>query len=353
MENLTFNLRTVASIFDIIKILDNGGIGIALAVDDEKKLVGIVTDGDIRRAILNSIHDIKDVVNYYPITMHHKTRRRDVVSKLRALHRRHMPLIDDHGVLVEIFSLDDIEFVSKDSTIVIMAGGLGSRLGELTKDTPKPMLKVGDRPMLRHLIDMFSSYGFRSFIFCVNYKKDVIKNYFAEGSELGVKIKYVEEHDKLGTAGALSLIPSEYLSEDFIVINADVLTTLDFSDVVNHHCKASAVGTMCVRRYSHQIPFGVVVTKDDNSIMSIEEKPMINFDVNAGIYVLNKKALSYLKYSEYLDMPNLFQMLVDDGLNTNVFQVEDYWLDIGRVDDLNKANHDMGSILGISGLVTK
>ena len=264
----------------------------------------------------------------------------EIISKLKSLHRRHMPIIDENGFFKNVFSLDDIDFVTRENVVVIMAGGLGTRLGELTKDIPKPMLNVGSQPMLLHLVELFREQGFRQFIFCVNYKKNVITDYFSNGSKFGVEIEYVTENTRMGTAGALSLIEKE-IDKPFFVINADILTNLDFTSFLSFHKKQDCLATMCVRSYQFQVPYGVINSNEEQSLLSIEEKPNVSFDVNAGIYLLDPKVLSYIPRNQFFDMPSLFEMLVKDNMPTKVYPVQDYWLDIGRKEDLAQANIDM------------
>lgn len=336
----TFLLQDSSTLRDAIQSLDEGGIGFLAFVDQEQSLQGILTDGDLRRAILNKNNDLLSIINKSPVTMPHASEKREVIAKLKSLHRRHMPLVDNENKLKSVFSLDDIEFVSKDNTVVIMAGGLGTRLGELTKEKPKPMLNVGDRPMLQHIVEQFRDQGFCRFIFCLNYKKEVIEDYFGCGDRFGVKIDYVIENSRMGTAGALSLI-NQALDRPFFVINGDVLTNLDFNDFLDFHMMEGSKASMCVRQYQQQIPYGVINTDDNNQITSIEEKPSYFFNVNAGIYLLDPEILPLVPKDTFFDMPTLFEKLVLRSDKTTVFKVHDYWLDIGQREDYHKANIDM------------
>ena len=337
-------LQDSTSFEDVVEALDQGGIGFLALVDGVGFLQGIVTDGDVRRALLKKDYTVNAMINKTPEVADVSTNEREIVARLKALHRRHMPLVSGEGKFKGVFSLDQIEFVSRSNKVVIMAGGLGSRLGELTKNIPKPMLTVGNKPMLLHLVELFSEQGFREFIFCVNYKKEIIQNYFKCGKEFGVKISYIEENKRLGTAGALSLIKRP-VSEPFFVINADILTHLDFTGFLEAHLENTSVASMRVRQHTYQVPFGVVNSDDSSSIINIDEKPTYSFDVNAGIYLLNPDVIDKLPINEYFDMPSLFESLVDEGYNTSVYRVDDYWIDIGRKEDLQKANLDMNGYL--------
>ncbi|UTZ36296.1 NTP transferase domain-containing protein [Vibrio campbellii] len=338
--NHTIVYNKSLSLKEVVKVLDDGGIGLVSFVDKDGKLVGILTDGDLRRGILNSVSDIDELVNFKPIKMHVSSSKGDILARLKNLHRRHMPLVDENGVLVSVFTLDDVEFVSRPNTVVIMAGGLGSRLGELTKDTPKPMLHVGDKPMLQHLIEQFREQGFRKFILCLNYKKEKIQDFFKNGEEFSVDIEYITESKRMGTAGALSLI-NKGLNEPFIVVNADVLTNMKFGDFLDFHQQSTALASMVVRRYEQIIPFGVVNSSKGGNILNIEEKPSVSFEVNAGIYALDPIILNEIPKNEFFDMPSLFKKLIENKLTCSSYKVNDYWIDIGRKEELEKANEDI------------
>ena len=339
MKN-AFQLKNNSTFEMIVDALDKGGVGFLAIIDEHEILKGIVTDGDIRRSILKKTYSIEAMLNKNPEVMQHLSPKREIISRLKTLHRRHMPLVDSEGYFKGVFTLDDVEFVTRKNTVVIMAGGLGSRLGELTKDTPKPMLSVGTKPMLQHSVELFSEQGFRNFIFCVNYKKEVIQDYFSDGAKFGVRIEYIEEKSRMGTAGALGLIKSR-IDEPFFVINADVLTNLNFVDFLDFHCKSKSIASMCVKNYKHQVPFGVVNSEFGNKITSIKEKPELNFDINAGVYLLNPDVLINVPKDIFFDMPSLFQSLIEQEKKTSVYRIDDYWIDIGRKEDLERANTDL------------
>lgn len=337
----SFLLTPNTTLQDVVLALDNGGVGFLAFIDENNTLLGIITDGDLRRSILNKTSNIQEIINRKPETMHARTSVRDVMRRLKVLHVRHMPLIDSDGKLITVFSMDDIEFLSRNNYIVIMAGGLGSRLGELTKEIPKPMLKVGDRPMLQHLVEQFRDQGFSKFIFCLNYKKEVIQEHFLDGKKFGVTIDYVIEDKRLGTAGALGLINKKLLVEPFFVINADILTSLDFNKALIYHCEKNAIATMCVRQFQQEVPYGVVSASKELFIENIKEKPSFSFDVNAGIYVLDSLVLDLIPPDTFYDMPTLFQSLIAQKSPCAMFRLLDYWVDIGRKEDLLKANDDI------------
>jgi len=337
-----FTLTPESTLYEAIQSLDDAGIGFLAFIDENQHLIGILTDGDLRRGILNKKTELIDIINTSPTTVQYDTPKRNIIAKLKNLHRRHMPLVDNHNIFKGVFSLNDIEFASKDNPVIIMAGGLGRRLGDLTKVTPKPMLQVGDRPMLRHLVEQFRDQGFRHFIFCLNYKKEIIRDYFGSGEKLGINIQYVIEKKRLGTAGALSLLPSE-ISTPFFVVNADVLTNIDLNKLLDFHIEKGNVATMCVQQFEQKIPYGVIISDENENILDIKEKPTSTFNVNAGIYVLNPEALHSVPNNTFFDMPTLFQKLIVQSQPCRVFNLQDYWLDIGQKDELNQANEDMSN----------
>ena len=338
--NNTFILKEDSTFELAVEALDRGGLGFIAVVDENYLLLGILTDGDIRRSFLRKEFDLPSIINKKPEVMSHTSSKQEIISRLKLLHRRHMPLVNEKMQLKDVFSLDDITFVTRDNPVVIMAGGLGSRLGILTKETPKPMLNIGNKPMLQHLIEQFRDQGFRKFIFCVNYKKNIIRDYFADGSTLGVKIQYIEEEKRLGTAGALSLInPS--IDVPFFVINADILVNIDFMQLLNFHLQSQSLATMCVREFHMKVPYGVINSNGNNKLLSVDEKPQITFDVNAGIYLLDPCVNNYIPKNQFFDMPSLFEILIDKELQSSVFQINDYWRDIGQKEDLEQAHSDM------------
>lgn len=325
---------------DAIKLLDLNGNGVLPVVDEDQKLLGLITDGDIRKAILNNHLDLEHIINKNPHKLHVDTSKNQVINYLKKIHRRHIPLVNDENRFIRIFTLDEIDFNLKANWVVIMAGGLGTRLGDLTKDTPKPMLKVGAKPMVEHIIDMFVSHGFTKFMLSVNYKAEVIKDYFGDGSKFGIEVKYLEEKKRLGTGGALSLIDIE-LNESFFVTNGDVLSSLDYEKLLAYHKEQNATATMCIRKDSYQIPYGVIEVDEANNIKAMKEKPIKEFYINTGIYVLEPKVLNYVPKDEFFDLPSLFDVLKSEGKSTKSLEITDYWIDMGKPSDYEKINKDL------------
>lgn len=324
---------------DALRLLDSNGNGFLPVVNEQETLIGIITDGDIRRAILNKNLELNAVINTNPTTCLVGTSHIEIKRKLRAIHRRHMPVVDSERRLLEVVVLDEFEFLAKNNWVVIMAGGLGTRLGELTKNTPKPMLSLGGKPILQEIITHFKSQGFGKFVICLNYKAEVIQDYFKEGDSLGVEIRYTIENKRLGTAGALSLIDFE-MEDSFFVVNGDVLTSINYDDFLNYHQVNQSDATMCVKKMGFNIPYACVEFNTEMDLVSLKEKPSFDYFVNTGMYILGPDVLKMIPKDEYYDMPFLFEKLVESDKKTKVFSMEEYWLDLGKPEDFAKGNHD-------------
>jgi dTDP-glucose pyrophosphorylase len=324
---------------DAIATIDSGNMQLALVVSSCGRLVGTVTDGDIRRAILRGIPlegPVADVVNLNPIVASIRDSQELILSQMRAKQISQVPVLDEDRKIIRIEIMSEL---TQDNPVpniaVVMAGGLGSRLQPLTNDCPKPMLRVGGRPILETILDNFISHGFRRFYFSINYKADLIKDYFGDGSRWGVDIRYLYEDQKLGTAGALSLLP-ESIKDPLVVMNGDLLTKTNFRQLLDFHSAQTGLATMCATEYEFQVPYGVVYT-DNSRILGVEEKPAHRFFVNAGIYVLDPIVLERIPAQEYFDMPSLFQDLIASDCETSVFPIREYWLDIGHLKDFDRA----------------
>ena len=215
----------------------------------------------------------------------------------------------------------------------------------MTEHIPKPMLKVGNKPILDTIIHNFKKHGFRNIILSVSYKSEVIEEYFGDGSNFGVNIEYIHEDKRMGTAGALSLMRDK-LNESFFVMNGDLLTNINFENMMNYHLSNKSIATMGVREYDFQVPYGVV-NIDGNKILNIEEKPVHKFFVNGGIYILDNKVIDFIPDDVFYDMPTLFENMIDKQFKTISFPIYEYWLDIGRIEEFEKANKDYINIFGI------
>lgn len=327
------------SMKDALKVIDKGTKRIAIVVDTENKLLGTLNDGDIRRALLKGVmleDSIKNVYYTSPFVCNIHDSKEKVIKTAIKNKVYQIPIVDDNYRLVEVEDLATLlTNANRKNKVILMAGGLGTRLQPLTDDTPKPLLKVGTQPILQTIIENFSSYGFKDIVISVNYKAEMIKNYFQDGSSFGVNITYIEEGKRLGTAGALSLIEEE-LSEPFFVMNADLLTNVNFEHFLDFHSYGNSNATMCVREYDFQVPYGVIETQNDK-ITSIVEKPVHKFFVNAGIYLLSPEILTRIPKDTFYDMPTLFNELIEEKKCVLSFPVHEYWLDIGHMEDFQKA----------------
>jgi dTDP-glucose pyrophosphorylase/predicted transcriptional regulator len=330
------------SLRQTIEAITNGNLQIALVVDSENKLLGTVTDGDIRKAILAG-KDLNitagEAMRNQPITSASKTPRTAILKLMREKRIHQMPLVDDRGRVVDVLTVDDmIGAAHKPNAVVIMAGGLGTRLHPLTEETPKPMLKVGGKPILETIIQSFIDQGFTNFFVSVNYKANIISEYLGDGSRLGAKINYLHEKSRLGTAGGLSLLPRD-IHAPIIVMNGDLLTRISVDALLDFHERENAVATMVVREDHYQVPYGVVEV-DGTQIIGVEEKPIQRHLVNAGIYVISQDGLSNIPGETFYDMPTHFAKLAANGHRTAAFPLHEYWVDIGRLDELERAQRE-------------
>ncbi|PHR89012.1 MAG: alcohol dehydrogenase [Leeuwenhoekiella sp.] len=334
------------SVKEALQRLDKEALRIVLVCDDSMKLLGVVTDGDIRRALLKSVsleNEVQTIMNTSPTTVANSLSRKDAIALMQSKSILAVPVLDEEK-LVGLQTLQQAKSTQKyDNPVFIMAGGFGTRLRPLTDETPKPMLKVGERPILETLLLNFIKSGFSNFYISTHYLPEVIRNYFGDGSQWNVNITYVHEENPLGTGGALGLLPDTTPDLPLIMVNGDVLTTVDFERVLDFHAKNNAVATMCVREYDYQVPYGVIVG-DGERIVSMEEKPVQRFFVNAGIYVIEPKVFSRVEKNLRIDMPTLLQSYIDKNEDVLMFPIHEYWLDIGRMDEFNRAQEDIHTL---------
>lgn len=344
MKKIT--LLPSSTIKEALENISASGMKIAIVVDQKDKVIGTITDGDIRKGLLSNFNLADSIEKLYfkkPTIANINESKKSIIKKAISNKLYQIPIVDNNGKLVDVEDLATLLNVThKKNRVILMAGGLGSRLYPLTKDTPKPLLHVGNKPILETIIKKFAQYGFVNITISVNYKAQLIKEYFKDGSEFGVNIDYIEEKKRLGTAGALSLIKNKP-SEPFFVMNADLLTDVNFSHLLDYHIESRSEATMCVREYDYQIPYGVITTKE-SKIISIEEKPIQSFFVNAGIYVLSPNVFEYIPHNVFFDMPTLFNTLIEKGNNTLSFPIHEYWLDIGRIEEFEKANNEYHTV---------
>jgi len=340
MGNYSVHKDQLKTFEDIIRYLDGFGVGFLAVLDSQNKLYGIVTDGDVRKALLNQKKDINDIINTEPFTLPISTPKAQIITYLQTKRRIHVPLTDEEGTLIDVFLLNNFEPHYKPNHVVIMVGGLGSRLGKLTEEMPKPMLEVKGKPILEYIIDSFKNQGFNKFILCVNYKKEVIKNYFEDGSGFGVSIQYIVETSRLGTAGAISLINDECLEHPLFVVNGDVITNIDYQSVLDFYHGSKAAAVMCTKSISQTNPYAEVSFDAQYNLVDLKEKPTSQFYINLGVYILNKAVIGLLAKNEFFDMPNLFLKAKETHCTIKVFNVNDDWMDIGKPNDYLTIRND-------------
>jgi len=330
-------IQTTISLKDALKRLDSLEIKTLFVLDNNEKLIGTLTDGDVRRAIISG-HQVDESIELFMNRKPHFAYENDSIeyklSMFEELPIRYLAILNNDDIIVNILSKDEI--TSLTNYAIIMAGGLGSRLGELTKDTPKPLLKVGSKPILEAILESFSTNDINNFLISVNYKSEMIKEYFGKGEKLGLNISYIEELKKLGTAGCLSLIEDKP-TEAFFVMNGDVLVDIDFKDMLSFHLENNFIATMGVVSYYIDIPYGVIEIDSDNTLKCIKEKPKERFYVNAGVYLLNPETIEMIPKNSFYDMPSLFEALKNENKKVGVYNKLKNWLDIGHIDDYKKA----------------
>ena len=333
------------SIGKALEIIDKNSKQICLVVENEK-LVGTLTDGDIRRGFLNGLgldSSIKSIVFKEPTTCSVGDSKEKILKTAITNKLHQIPIIDNNGGLVGLKEIGELlKPKSKSNSVILMVGGLGTRLMPLTKNTPKPMLKIGGKPILQIIVEGFIKSGFVNITMCVGYKSNVIQDFFKDGKAFNANIEYVVEEKRMGTAGALTLLKKD-LNEPFFVMNGDLLTDIDYEKLLDFHQENNSKATMCVRKYEIEVPYGVVNTSEDRVIL-IEEKPVHNFYVNAGVYLLEPDCIDLIPHDEFYDMTSVFERLINAKKKVVSFPLVDYWLDIGRLEDFNQANMDYKSL---------
>lgn len=322
--------------------IDSAGLQIALVLDGNGQLAGILTDGDVRRAILASRSleaPVAEAMNRNVTTVAERADQREMLAVMRRKVIHHLPLVDAGGRVTGLVTLDELIGVkARPNWVVLMAGGLGTRLHPLTQDCPKALLPVGGKPVLETILENFVEQGFRNIFLSVNYKAEMIRSYFGSGERWGAHIEYLVEETRLGTAGGLQLLPGRP-DVPLIVMNGDLLTRTSFDSLLKFHEEQGADATMAVRDYEMRVPYGVV-RLDAERIETIEEKPARNFFVNAGIYILGANVIDLLPRGVHCDMTDLFRRAIEAGRKTAAFPVREYWIDIGRIEELEKANRE-------------
>ncbi|HEY6396044.1 MAG TPA: nucleotidyltransferase family protein [Solirubrobacteraceae bacterium] len=342
-------IRPTNTLRHTMALLDRTGVGIALITDDDQRLLSTVTDGDIRRALLAGRGLDDPMVKFdlstsliagpdQPVTAPEGTPPDRLLEMMYSASVRHIPVVTSDGRVVDLYTLSELAGTQcRHVDAVVMAGGFGSRLRPLTERLPKPMLQVGDRPLLQHILERLERSGIRRVHVTTHYQADAITEYFGDGSRLGLQIEYVQEKEPLGTLGALGLLPEQ--DTPLLVVNGDVLTDVDFDAMLSYHEDSGVEMTVGVRQFEMAVPYGVVDIVA-NRVRALEEKPIYHLFVNAGIYLVEPAILRRIEPGRRLDATELIGQLLTEGRPVASFPIHEYWLDVGRHDDYERANRD-------------
>lgn len=347
-ESVTVNHKD--TLHQALKVLDTSVARIALVLDDDKNIIGSVVDGDVRRGLLRGATldgPATAVMRKNPFVLPDTTPRQQLLEAMRTHDIRQIPLVNEKGHLEGVVVYDmlaEIKRPVRSNQVVIMAGGKGRRLFPLTTDMPKPMVQVGGRPMLEWIIMRLTHYGFRNFTLAINYLGHMIEDHFGDGKSFDCNITYLKEDLFLGTAGALSLIKNTP-SEPMLVMNGDILTTVDFEALLDTHILSGAVATVCARSHQTEVPFGVI-KQQNNKLMGIDEKPVYENLISAGMYAISPQVLDHIPKDKVSDMPGVLMNLVRQGEHVGVFSMNEEWLDVGRHDDLDRAKQHFTAAAG-------
>ena len=346
-----------STISETLQNLNSSGLLISCIVDEQRNLIGIVNDSDIRRSFLKKIDlnsSIMDIVNINPFVLPVEMTTEEILHAVDQTARREIPLIDKNGMLQDIFVLGisderqpqnnnkkisrSVSIAVLPNTMFVLAGGLGTRLRSVVSDRPKPLALIGDRPILELLMRQAHMRGINKFILSINYMGEMIESYFSPDRFPGFQIDFVKESQPLGTAGSIGNI-AEVIESPLLVANADVLTNVPFEKILKHHVKENSDITCVVRNHHFSVPFGVV-DLNGFDVVGVREKPSIDLIINAGIYVLSPQVCRLVKKNAYLDMPDLIKLCLTQKMKVSAFPLHEYWLDVGKPEDYKKANEE-------------
>lgn len=327
-----------------LSVLDKQGLiaNVLFVVNDDNILQGSLTDGDIRRALLRGIEISAFVDKAMKKDCHYLTRPFDKkeVDTSKSIGITFIPVVDEQKRITSILNLKNYKsFIALDA--VLMAGGKGKRLYPLTEKTPKPLLKVGERPIIEHNIDRLIKFGIDNIFISINYLGEKLISHFGDGSEKGINISYINETSPLGTVGSVKLAEKDLNKDTILVMNSDLLTTIDFAEFYNAFTESSADMAVAATSYHVDVPYAVLEVKEDNIVHSLKEKPRYTYYSNAGIYLIKKDVLPYIPDNEKFDSTDLMEKLIQEGKKIITFPIIGYWLDIGKMDDYKKAQEDI------------
>lgn len=341
VENV--KLAQTSTIKQALQVINKGAMQIAFVVDPNDRLIGTLTDGDIRRALLGGADLNSSIENIFfknPTFAKIGDSKEKILKLALSKQLYQIPILDDNGKLIDVKKIEElVKPKNKPNKVVLMVGGLGTRLRPLTDTIPKPMLKVGSKPILQIIIERFVKQGYIDITLCTGYKSEIIKRFFESGEKFGANISYVKENQRLGTAGALGLLEN-LPNEPFFVMNGDILTEISFDEMLESHIQKNAIATIGTREFEYQVPYGVINEKN-SFVLSIEEKPLQKCLVSAGVYVLSPKCLKGIQKDVYIDMPNLLMSLIDKNLKVVQYTIDGYWIDIGRREEYERANEEI------------
>lgn len=331
-----------------IKILDKEALQLILIANKDKKLIGTVSDGDIRRALIKNLDmdtKLSKIMFTEPTYCHKDISEEKLLNLMKSKEVLQIPIVNKDLKILGLKTINNLignkNIIPKkiDNPVLLMAGGFGKRLEPLTKKVPKPMIKITDKSLLEITLERLVDSGFFNFFISTHYKSEIITKYFGDGSKWGVNITYIKEKKPLGTAGSISLI-SKKLNKPLLVVNSDLVTKANFKDIIKFHSKKKSAATLCVRKYDFQLPYGVIETKNGNAT-KITEKPLQKFFVNAGIYILNHNVLKTLKVNKKIHMTDLLSNIIKNNMKVSIYPIYEYWIDVGKIENLKKAKKEM------------
>ncbi|MFD2939553.1 nucleotidyltransferase family protein [Flavobacterium notoginsengisoli] len=318
---------------------------ILFIVDGQNKLIGSLTDGDLRRGFIKGLgfeDKLLDFVKSTPVSIKENEFDLDQLEQFRINLLKIIPIVNDNNIIVDILDFN-LRRTLIPADAILMAGGEGKRLRPLTENTPKPLLKVGDKPIIEYNIDRLINVGIKNINLSINYLGDQIVEYFGDGSAKGVGIKYVREDKPLGTIGSILLV-DQFCNEDIIVMNSDLLTNIDFTDFFRTYQESEADMAVAATSYHIDVPYAVLEVGDNKQVKSLKEKPRYTYYSNAGIYIIKKKLLNIIPENQFYDITDLMERVLEMNLKLVTYPINGYWLDVGKHEDFKKAQEDIKHI---------
>lgn len=338
-----FIINENATLIQAMQKIDVNANGILFVVNDDKKLCGAISDGDIRRWILRTgclEANVQDIMNREPIYLQDE-KVDDIQLFMKKKSIVALPILDNKNQIVKIEllkhnnTIENVQNKLEDVSVIIMAGGKGTRLYPYTKILPKPLIPIGDIPILERIVNSFYDYGITDFLFTVNYKKNMIRSYFTE-LDKKYNIEYIEEEQPLGTAGSICLIERKF-SKPVFVTNCDTLIRADYSDIYKYHLESNNAMTMVCALKHDTIPYGVIQTKENGEIKSISEKPSRSYLINTGMYIINPEIIKSIPKNKFFHMTHLMEKVIENNLRVGMYPVsEDSFLDMGEIEEMKR-----------------